>query len=124
MVRCQFKNPYKLRMPVQQRTLCALRVFVELCCLSLMNRSYWEDLVTSPTFSTLSELNQKFILEKMLGPSPAETVSISGDVSFKGVILEVVSMEASTHMPMMLRSPRSKPTPMKETQTFKPKMDK
>lgn len=62
----EFKTPYKLRTLVQQRTLCALRIVSEICCLSPMNRSYWEDLVTSPAFAKFSELNHKFILEKIL----------------------------------------------------------
>jgi len=80
MVRFEFKTPYKLCMPVQQRTLCALEISSEIFYLSPMNRSYWEDLFVSPTFAKLSEMSQKFILEKILGPSPAETMSIGGDV--------------------------------------------
>ncbi len=40
--------------------------------------SYWEDLAVSPTFSKLSEVNQTFILENTLGPSPAKTMSTCG----------------------------------------------
>jgi len=65
VVRFEFKTPYKLHVSVQQGTLCFLRIASEVCCLSPMNQSYWEDLVTSPVFAKLSELNQKFILDKM-----------------------------------------------------------
>lgn len=93
---------------------CTLIVF-GMCFLLLMNYSYFEDLVTSPTFSKLSELNHRFIIETMLGPSPAKIVSIGGDVASKGVAPEVVSMEASTLMLMTPRSPRLKPTRIRET---------
>jgi len=124
MVGFEFKNPYKLCVLIQHRTLCALRIASEICCLLPMNQSYWEDLVISPTFAKFSELNQKFILEKILGPSPVETVSTSGDVASKGASMEVVSMEALAPVPMVLRSPRPKPTPNRETQIAKLKKDK
>lgn len=111
----KFKNPYKLHVPFQKRTLCTLRFFVVLCCLLPMNRSYWEDLVVSLAFAKLFELNQKFILEKMLVPSPTETVSTGVDVSSKGVAPEVVSMEALAPVPTTSRSPRSNPTHSRET---------
>jgi len=75
-------------------------------------------------FSKLSKLNQKFILEKMLRPSPAKTVTTDGDVSFKGVAPKVVSMEALAPIPMTPRSPKTKPTLARETQIFKLKKDK
>ena len=68
-----------------------------------------------PAFSKLSELNHKFILETMSGPSPAETVTIRGDVAFEGVARKVVSMEDLALVPMTLRSPRPKPKPIRET---------
>ena len=72
----------------------------------LMGCSFFEDLVTSPAFSNFTELNQKYILETMLGPSPAETVSTRGDIASKGADLEVVSMESLAPVPTALRSPR------------------
>ena len=68
----------------------------------------------SPAFSKLSEVNYTFILEKMLGPSPTETMSTGGYVAFEGAVLEVVRMEAPFSMPMGLRSPRLKPTLVRE----------
>lgn len=53
----EFKNPYKLRLSIQQRTLWTLRVVVEIYYLFPMNRSSWDDLVASPKFSKFSELN-------------------------------------------------------------------
>lgn len=103
MVGFEFKNLYKLHVSVQQRTLCSLRNVSEIFCMSRMNQPYWEDLVASPTFSKLAELNQKFVIEKMLGPSPIETMSIGGDVASKGVAPEVVSMEALAPVPMVPR---------------------
>jgi len=88
-----------------------------------MNRSNWEDLVVSPAFAKLSEINQKFILDKMLALSPAETVSI-GDVASEAATLEVVSMEASAPVRTTPRLPRTKPTPTSETKIAKSKKDK
>lgn len=84
----------------------------------LMSRSFSEDLVASPTFSNLPELNQKFILETMLGPNPTETVSTGRDIASEGVTLEVVSMEGLDPMLMVPRSLTLKPTPVRETQTL------
>ena len=75
-----------------------------------MKRLAWEDLVVSPVFSKLFELNHKFIPEKMLGPSLAETMS-TDDVASEGAPLEVLSMESPAPVPTMPRLPRSKPTP-------------
>lgn len=58
----------------------------------------------------------------MLGPSLAETVSIVGDITSEGDAPEVVSMEAPALVAMVPRSPRPKPTPVRETQ--KPMKDK
>lgn len=77
----------------------------------------------SLAFAKLSELNHKFILEKMLEPSPVETMSTGGDVAFEGFAPKVVSMEAPATVPMAPRSPL-KPTHSRETQTTKPKKDK
>jgi len=75
-------------------------------------------------FAKMSKLNQKFILEKMLGSSPLETVSTGGDVSSEGAAPKVVSMEALATAPTASRSPRLKPTLAREIQTTKPKKDK
>lgn len=92
--------------------------------MSSMNPSYWEDLVASTSFSKLSKLKHTFILEKIVGPSPVKTMNNGGDVSFEGAALEVVSMEAPTPTTTTPRSPRSKPTPVREIQTTKPNKDK
>jgi len=73
----------------------------------------------NPAFAKLSKLNQKFILETMLGPSPIGTMSTRGDVTSKGATLDVVSMEAPAPVPVVPRSPRLKPTPIRETQKLK-----
>lgn len=86
-----------------------------------MNQSFFEDLVTSPAFANLPKLNQKFILDTMLGPRPTETVSTWGDVASKGVALKVVSMEALAPMPIVPRSPKLNPIHLQETQ--KPNKD-
>lgn len=87
-----------------------------------MNRLYWEDLVTSPAFSKLSKVNKAFIQERMLGPSPVENMSTGGDVTFEGVVLEVMSVEAPAAVPMVPRSPRLKPTRVQKA--HKPGKDK
>jgi len=58
----------------------------------------------------------------MLGLIPTETVSTRGDIASEGAALKVVIMEAPTSIPTVLKSPRPKPTHVKETQ--KPKKDK
>lgn len=72
-----------------------------------------------PTFANLLELNQKFILEKMLGTTPTEIVSTGGDVASEGVSPKVVSMEAPAPVPMAPRFPKLKPTPARETSKMK-----
>lgn len=79
-----------------------------------MNQSVWEDLATSVVFVELPEISQKLILEKLSIPSPVEIFNIS-DVSYETTTLEVVSMEASATVPMALRSPRPKPTHIRES---------
>jgi len=81
-----------------------------------MIHSFFEDLVASLAFANLPKLNQKFILETMLGSSLAEAVSTGGDIAFEGAAPEVVNMEYSSPVPTALRSPSLKPTPMRETQ--------
>jgi len=75
-----------------------------------MSRSFFEDLVATPMSANLAELNHKFILETMLGPSHIETVSTEGDIALEGATPKVVSMEARASVPMALRSPRSTTT--------------
>lgn len=53
------------------------------------------------------------ILEKMLGPSPTETMSTNGDITSEGAVLEVVSVEVTAVVPMAPRLLRSKPMPVK-----------
>lgn len=45
-------------------------------------------------FSNLPEFSQKFILETMLNPSLAKTMSTRGDIASKGASPKVVSTEA------------------------------
>jgi len=67
----------------------------------------------SPAFSKLSEVNYTFILEKMLGPSPTETMSTGGYVAFEGAVLEVVSVIVPSAVPTTPRLPRPKPMPVR-----------
>lgn len=90
-----------------------------LCCQLPMNHLYWDDLVASPAFSNLSELNRTFILENMLAPSPVETMSTSGDFSSEGAVPEVVNVEVPAAVPTAPRSPRPNPTPVKEVPKIK-----
>lgn len=69
-------------------------------------------------FAALPAINQKFILDKMSTPSPAEIVS-TGNVASETAAPEVVSMEAPAPVPTVPRSPRPKPTPTRETQPAK-----
>lgn len=115
MVIFEFKTPYKLSMPVQQRTLCALIIIGEFRYLLPMSQVFWEDLVASPLFSEFPDINQNLILDKISAPSPTEIVS-TGDVASKVVAQKFVSMEALAIAPTLSRSPRPKPTHTRETQ--------
>lgn len=70
----------------------------------------------------MPELDQKLITYIMLGLCPTETASTGGTISSKGTALEVMSMEVSAAVPTTLRSPRLKPTLVREVP--KPKKDK
>jgi len=83
-----------------------------------MNCAFFEYLVARHAFDNFPELTQ-ILCDTMLGPGLAETASTRGTVTSEGAVPEVVSMEATTPIPTMLRSPRLKPKPVRETQ--KPK---
>lgn len=87
-----------------------------------MNCEFFEALITSYVFDKFPELDKKIICNIMLRPGPTETTSARGIVASKVVDPEVLSVETPTHVPMVLRSPRLKPTPVREAP--KPKKDK
>ena len=87
-----------------------------------MNCEFFKYLIASPMFDNFLELDMKFISDIMSGPCPAKTASTGGTIASEGVALDVVSMEALAPVPTILRSPRSKPTLVREVP--KPKKDK
>lgn len=84
-----------------------------------MNHELFEALITIPMFDQFLELDKKFICDIMSRLGPTETTSIGGTMAFEGDSIEVVSIEALATMSIVLRSPRPKPTPMRETQKLK-----
>lgn len=77
-----------------------------------MNPQGLEDLVTSSVFERLPKDTQQFILNAMSGLG--EIASTEGTIASTGAVLEVISMETPASMPTTSRSPRLKPTPVRE----------
>lgn len=118
-IKFEFEFSYKLRVPIHQRTLCIVRIFA-LCFPLFMNPQVFADLVASSVFDRLPKDTQQFILNTMSGPG--KTKITGGTISSEGASPEVVSIEAPTTMPTAPRSPRPKPTLVREAP--KPKKDK
>lgn len=75
-----------------------------------MNRNIWEDLISSTTFTTLPEINQRIILEQIASLVSFETIVSQAEGP------EVVSLEVSPPVPTTPRSLRLKKSTTKEKQ--------
>lgn len=77
-----------------------------------MNHKFFENLVASSVFDRLLEVTQQLINNVM--SSHVETASARGSIASLGATPEVVNMEAPAAVPKSSRSPRPKPTPVRE----------
>lgn len=85
-----------------------------------MNPQFFGNLVASSIFYKLPKDTQWYILSTM--SRPGETISTGGAIACKGAAPIVMSRKALAAMPMAPRSPRPKPTPVRDVP--KPTKDK
>lgn len=85
-----------------------------------VNPKFYAYLAASSVFEKLREDTQQFIHNIMF--APAKTASTREVISSEGDAPKVVSMEVPTAVPMAPRSPRPKPTLVRDVP--KPKKDK
>jgi len=77
-----------------------------------MNTESFEALVASSMFDILHKVTQELLTSLM--SAPVETTSAGGSMASKGADPKVVSVKVPAEVPKSPRSPRPRPTPLKE----------
>lgn len=115
MIVFELKSPYKLRILVQERTLCTLRLASAFCCLMHMSQAFWEEFGMGSFFANYSTKERELFIEKMTTTNPVEAFSLEEVVS-DAPGPKVSNMEVMPILPTSPRSPRLKQTMAKENQ--------